>query len=121
MGFSKICWRPLSGMVGMRVVKTDNIQSLLCCLSLNGDQFFGVDVVAVLGPIITRIAAPHYLLYSAIVLLKTAQQHAAALMRICLFAVMAKRVEFGLPDDQHKYLKSKTHSAGRVGWRCKES
>src|SRR5215467_8713477 len=112
MGLSKICWRPLSGVVRMRVVKTYNVQPLLSRLSLNSDQLFGIDVIAVPGPIITRIATSHYLLRSAIVLLETAQQHAAALVRIRLFAVTAKRFEFGLPDDQHKLPKSKTHS----GW-----
>src|SRR5215471_14607218 len=120
MGLSKICWRPLSGMVGMRVVKTDNIQPLLGCLSLNGDQLFGIDVVAVLGPIITRIAAPHYLLHGAIVLPETAQQDAAAFMRIRLFAVAAKRFVFGLSDDQHIAFPKKKNPLGwRVGRRAR--
>ena len=56
MRIREIGRRPLSGMVRMGVIKPDDIFAALAPFPLNADQFFGIDVVPVVGGIGARVA-----------------------------------------------------------------
>ena len=57
VGFSEIGCRPLSRMVGMRMVEADNIFAALAPFALDADQFAGIDVVAIMRRIAAGVAA----------------------------------------------------------------
>jgi hypothetical protein len=91
VGFGEISLRPLGGMIGMRVIEADNIFSTLAALTLNADQFAGIDIVTVLRGIGTRIAATSGRRNDAdAIILRTSEQYAAAFMRIGFLAVTAE-------------------------------
>src|SRR5947207_9961079 len=89
--------RPLRGVVRMGMVEADNILFALAGFTLDVHQFFRIDVVAVLrrvgaGVTGTGKRSDH----ASAVLLEPPEQHAAALVRIGLFTVLAKSVVMGL-------------------------
>ena len=54
--FCEISLRPLCGMIGMRVVKANDVQVAPSCLPLDADQFLGSDVVTVVRTICARVS-----------------------------------------------------------------
>src|ERR1700756_5681780 len=54
--FREISLRPLCRMIGMRVVKANNIQIASSCLPLDADQLLGSDVVTVVCAIRARVS-----------------------------------------------------------------
>ena len=58
-GLRKVSLRPLRRMVGMRVIKTGDVQALAPCLALNLHQLSGRNVIAVMRRICSRIPGLH--------------------------------------------------------------
>ena len=56
MRLGKIGLRPLRRMIRMRMIKADDVLAALAPLALNADQFFGINVVAVVRRISARVA-----------------------------------------------------------------
>ncbi len=102
VGFGEIGRRPVGAMIGVRVVEPDDVQLRLARLALNAEQLARIDVIAVVGRVCAGVAAEHDgadILNSFAV--DYAQQHAAALVRISLFAMTAKLIELRFADLQH--------------------
>jgi hypothetical protein len=95
-------------MVGMGVVKTNDVFAALAAFALNPHQLLGIDVVAVVGGIGASIAAAgnrgHY---SATIVLDAAQQDATALVGIGLFAVLTKGIVVVTGQFQHRFRMQK--------------
>src|SRR5215469_724688 len=94
--FRKVGERPLCRAIGMRVIEADDIELLFACLPLSPNQFFRRDVVAIRRTIGARVAGTQYTLDFAMLAFARAQQNAATLVRIALFAVAANVVEIEL-------------------------
>jgi len=93
MGLGVVGLRPLGGMVGMGMVEADDVLFALAGFTLNMHQLFGMDVVAVLRRISARVAGAHERSdHTSAVVFKAAEQHAAALVRIGLLAMLAESV-----------------------------
>src|SRR5262249_4735425 len=103
VSFRQVGLRPLRRMIWMRMIKTYDVETLLRRLALNGDQFFGIDVVAVVGTIVARVATANHLLDGADCALKPAQQNAATLIGIGFFSMVANGFVIVFPHDQHKF------------------
>src|SRR6266446_5654439 len=79
-------------MVGMLVVEADNVLSALASVTLDTDEFLGVDVVAIVRRIVASVAGARDAGYGfGTVVRKSAEQHAAALVWVGFFAVLAER------------------------------
>jgi hypothetical protein len=89
-------------MIGMGMIEADDIFSALAALALDADQFLGIDVIAVMGRVVARVAARGGADdgFCAIVF-KAAKQDAAALVGIGLFSVMTNLRVDRLGDFQH--------------------
>src|ERR1700691_4036408 len=105
-------------MVGMRVVKADDVEAALPCLALNADQFLGRDVIAVVGGIGARVARAYGGLHLIDAIECVAEQHAAALMGIGLFAVLAQLALDGITDTEPQLLLLGT--LGRTSHHCSQ-
>src|ERR1700679_1673161 len=110
VGFGEVGLGPLRGMVGVRVVKADDVQAEATRLALNFDQLLRGDVVAVVRGVGAGVASADDLLdvirgRGAIALAGDvlAEQHAAALVRVGLFAVSAQCFVIGILDAKHSY------------------
>src|SRR5580692_8144637 len=78
-------------MVGMRVIEADDVLAALAAFALNADEFFRIDAVAVVWRIFAHVAAAGYVRDGLrTVVLKTAEQHATALVGIGFLAVLAQ-------------------------------
>lgn len=87
------------------MIKTDNLHILLSRPLLRRDQFFGINVITILWPVVAGVPAADYLLHDAVGVLEFTQQHATAFVGISFLAVAAKRFIFGLPDEKHSVYK----------------
>src|SRR6266852_7827621 len=97
-------------MVGMRMVEANDVLAPLPALALNADQLFGIDVVAIVGGISTRIASTGDRRHRAhAVFTHLPEQHAAAFVRISLLAVLPEGLVFFASDGQHE---NSTHHGG---------
>src|SRR5262249_41876847 len=103
MGFGQIRLRPLGGMIGMRMVEAYNLELLSGRVPLDGKQLLGIDLVAVLRAVSTRVPAPDRLLYYASARVEPPQQRAATLEGIRLLAMLAKCLVVLLLDNKHYY------------------
>src|SRR5262249_3611418 len=102
MGFGVIGGRPLRRVIGMRMVEADDVFFALAGFALDAHQFFGVDVVAVLRRVGSRVArAGDGSNNSRAIIFEAPEEHAAALVRIGLLAMLAKRVVMGLAKAKH--------------------
>src|SRR5580700_4189731 len=101
-------------MIGVRVIKPDDIQILLAAFALDADEFPGIDVIAVVGRVRARIAAARnaYDGFRAIVV-KAPEQHATALIGIGFFSMLPKGKVVGLSDFEHR-LRSEVRSRSEV-------
>src|SRR5580700_3535254 len=57
VGLGQVGLRPLGRMIGMRVIKTDNVFAALSALPLNANEFSWIDVVTVLWRVAARVSA----------------------------------------------------------------
>src|SRR5581483_9984371 len=92
MSLGEIGRRPLRWMIGMRVIEARNLQPLGPRLALNLHQLHRGNVVAIVRRIRARIARPHGLDNRPGLLHAMAEQGAAALVRIRLFAVSTQAI-----------------------------
>jgi hypothetical protein len=94
------------------MVKADDIFVARAPLALNANQFFGVDVVAIVWRIVARVAAASDVQdgFCSIVF-ELAEQHAAALVGIGFFPVLAQGEVSGLGKSQHSRLEVKSQIA----------
>ena len=89
----------------MRMIETDDILTALAPFALNAHEFAGIDVVTVLRRIGAGVAAAGRRGHRAsAVVVRTAKQHAATLMRISLFTVAAKSFVVFWADFQHRWM-----------------
>src|SRR6185312_3614001 len=96
----------------MRMIEADDILAALAALALNAHQLFGIDVVTVLRRIGAGVSgARHRSDYPCAVIIHAAEQHTAALVRIRLLAVMAKRVVMGLAEAKHRKSEVKSQKS----------
>ena len=97
VGLSQVRDRPLRGMIGMGMVEADNVFAALAAFALNANQFFGIDVVAIMWRIVASVAAARDRRdgFRAI-LLEPAKKHPAALVRIGFFSMLAQSKVSGL-------------------------
>src|SRR5882724_6497564 len=97
--------RPLSGMVRMRVIETDDVLAVLAAVALDANQFLRIDVVAVVSGIGSRVAGPRHRSHATgAVLAHLSKQHAAALVGIRFFTVLSESFVFFATDIQHQEL-----------------
>ena len=74
------------------MVEPDNIFAQCATLALDSDKFLRIDVVTVVRRVIPSVPRPRDASHSLrSVICKLPQQHSAALMGICFFAVLTKR------------------------------
>src|SRR6266481_5851792 len=93
-------------MVGMRVVEANDIFSTFTTLTLDANQFLGIDLVAIVRRVITSVTGARDANHSlGTIVRKLAQQHAAALVGIRFFAVLAKRSVDIAGNREHLKLK----------------
>ena len=86
----------------MRVVKADDVLFALAAFALDPDQFFGINVVAVLRGVSTRVPCAGKRCHnSSPVIVHASKQHTAAFVRIGFLAVLAKGVVMGLTETEH--------------------
>lgn len=90
MRFRKIGLGPLRGMIGMGMIKPDDLHALLRRLPLRRDQLFGINVVTILWSVGAGVATADYALHDAIGILELTQKHAAAFAGIGFLAVAAQ-------------------------------
>jgi hypothetical protein len=84
------------------MIKADDVLSALPALALKANQLLGIDVVTVLRRVGTSVSgAGDRSDDTGAIVVHTAEQHPAALVRIRLLAVVAKRVIVGLAESQH--------------------
>src|SRR5256886_16834389 len=98
-------------MIGMGMIEADDVLFALAAFALYAHQLLGIDVVAVLRRIRARISrARHRGHEPRAVIIHAAEQYSTALMRIRLFAMVAKRVVMRL---------TKRSEERRVGKECR--
>src|SRR5208283_3661581 len=97
----KIRLRPLRGTIRVRVIEANDVQTLLACLALDADELLGRDVEAVVRAVGAGVAGADDLADVVAIRRSVAQQHAAALVRIGLFAVRAQGRVVGVAEIQH--------------------
>ena len=81
--------RPLHRMIGMRVVKTNDVEALVSHISLDSDKVQRGNAVAVARRIVAGIGASDHA-SNGIRISKMAEQDATALVGIRLFGVATK-------------------------------
>jgi hypothetical protein len=91
-------------MIGMRVIKADDVETANACVPLDARHFDGINFVTILGRICPRIAATYYRLDDVGVVLELAEQCSAALVGIRFLTVTANLVIIGLAEFQHRPL-----------------
>lgn len=101
MCFRKIGLGPLRGMIGMGVIKPDDLRALLGRLPLRRDQLFGINVVTILRPVVAGVATADYVLHDAVGILELTQKHTATFVWISFLAMAAERFVLALFDDKH--------------------
>ena len=74
----------------MRVVEADDVFSALAALTLDFDQLFWINVVAVVSGVGAGVAGSGYGRDLAYVVVDLAQEDSAAFVRVGFFAVLAK-------------------------------
>ncbi len=90
VSFGEVGRRPLRRMVRVGVVEANDVLFTLAAFPLDSDQFFGIDVVAVLRRIGTRVArACEGSYYARAIAIHSTEQDAAALVRIGFLAMLA--------------------------------
>src|SRR2546425_2306864 len=90
-------------MVRMGVVEADYILSALASVTLNTDEFLGVDVVAIVRRIVASVAGARDAGYGfGTVVRKLAEQHTAAFVRVGFFAVLTKRIVDVAGNSEHR-------------------
>src|ERR1700687_589039 len=82
-------------MVGMGVIEADDIIAALAAFALDANEFPGIDLVAVVGRVIARVAAAGNArdgLYNGTgaVVVEMPEQHAAALVGIGFLSVLTE-------------------------------
>src|SRR5262245_29200986 len=119
VGFGEVGLRPLRRMIGVRMVKADDVLVALAGLTLDVHELLGIDVVAVLRRVGTGVAGAGKRSYdTCAIALQAAEQDTATLVRIGLLAVQTKSVVVGLTEakhgnsevrSQHAEVESKSH------------
>src|SRR5882724_6551987 len=89
-------------MVRVRMIKANDIFSVLASFTLDADEFLGIDLVAVVWRVIASVSGTREASYGfGTVVCKSAEQHAAAFVRIGFFAVQAERIVNAAGDSEH--------------------
>src|SRR5260370_14870674 len=99
----------------MGMVETDDVLAALAAFALDADQFFGIDVVAVLRRVGARVASAGDRCDDAgAVVGHSSEQHSAAFVGIGFFAVLAEGGVVGLGDAEHQTPNSQHAELGRA-------
>lgn len=102
VGLFVIGFRPLGGMIGMGMVETDDVFSAVAAFALDADQFFRIDVVAVVSGIGAGVAATCSAGDGAgAVVFEAAEENSTAFVGIGLFAMAADSFVVGFFELQH--------------------
>src|SRR5277367_15622 len=101
-------------MVRMRMIKPDNVLAPLTTFPLNANQFTGINVIAVLRRIRTRVTTASDRTHSTKIPVHLTEQHSAAFVRISLFAMTANLFKLSLADFQHKAWTTETQSLREI-------
>ncbi len=104
MGFRKIGGGIVRNVVGMRVIKTDNILAAASRQLQCGDHLLWIDAVCALRRVQPHVLAWNRERHSAIAIGSLAQQDSAALLRIAALGFPADQVVVGFADSQHVQL-----------------
>src|SRR5579863_559881 len=94
----------------MGVIKTDNVFTAPAAFALDANQFPGIDVIAVVGRVVSGVGAPGNRSDEAMIVVHLTQQDAAAFVRIGFFAVSANLVKFSFGNLQHRAFTTETQS-----------
>ena len=57
MSFLEVGLRPQRGVIGMGMIKPDNVEATVACVSLSSDQFARIDAIAIVGRVDARVGA----------------------------------------------------------------
>src|SRR5207244_3398187 len=101
VGFGEIGGGPLGGVVGVRVIETDDVERETAGLALDFDELLRGDVVAVVRGVGAGVAGANDLVDVVAFGVGFAEEDAAALVRVGLFAVSAEGFVVGVADVQH--------------------
>jgi hypothetical protein len=105
MGLGEIGLRPLSRVVRVRMIEADDVFTALAAFTLDANQFARINVVTVVGGVCAGVTTARRGDDDArAIVFKTAEQYAAAFVRISLFAVAAKGVVAGAGEYQHSKI-----------------
>ena len=95
MRLGQVGCRPHRRMIGMGMIKADNIRSELAAFPLDTDQFPGIYVEAIVRRVIPRIATAGDRGDHSLITIEAAEQNSAAFVGIGLLTVMAKSAVVG--------------------------
>ena len=95
VGFGEVGGGPLGGVVGVGVVEADDVEAELAAFALGGDELLRRDVVAVVGAVGAGVTGTEEVGDGEVLLVGVAEEDAAALVRVGLFAVGAEGVVEG--------------------------
>ena len=99
MGFGQVGCGPLCGVVGGGMVEADDVFAALAAFALDADEFFRVDVVAVVGRIGAGVAGTSDGGDGAdAVVVHATEEDAAALVGVGFFAVLAEGLVVAVGD-----------------------
>ncbi len=98
VGFGEVGWGPLGGVVGVGVVETYDVEACGAGFALGLDQLERRDAIAVVGAVGAGVAGAEEFFDLDACWGSTAEQDAAALMRVGFFAVGAELVVEVLRD-----------------------
>src|SRR6266478_204158 len=102
-------------MVRMGVVEADNVLSALASITLDTDEFLGVDVVAIVRRIVASVAGARDAGYGfGTVARKLAEQHTAAFVRVGFFAALTKRIVDVAGNSEHRKFKRSDCRGGEL-------
>lgn len=81
--------RPPRRVIRMRMIETDDVLAAVPSLSLDANQFLGIDIVTIVSGVGSRVAATRRTVHNAgTAVFELTQQNATALVRIGLLTVL---------------------------------
>src|SRR5450755_688111 len=105
MRLGKIGARPLGGMVGMRMIKPNNVIARCACFPLDAHQFGWADVITVMRRIRSGVAAAYNGLDRFVArFVEFADEYATALVRIRLLPMLTHLLEEQFGDYQRHWI-----------------
>jgi hypothetical protein len=101
VGFFEVGLRPLRGVVGVGMVEADDVFAAFAGQALDADEFFGIDVVAVLWGIGAGVLAAGGGGDGAGIIVHLAEEDSAAFVGVGFFAVTADVIVMLAIDSEH--------------------